>query len=367
MSEIKNYLKSFENTNDLINNLKSNNLIVKEKNNLILVKYKQKLKLTNPIFLHCRGLIFDKHTREIINFPMSGSTAFNNFIKNIPFSDCVIEESIDGTLINLYWYNGKWNTSTKSCIDAECKWKSDKTFHELFNLTVQNTNLDFTKLNTNFCYSFILCHPENINITQYNSPKLYHIFSRNLNNFKEFNLNIGVAKPFILKINKYNMHSVNDYNELVEKVNSFNFEKEGFMIFSKNRKFRVKLKNEYFLKAQSLKGNYNHHYYSIIKNLQNKKEYLGFFPEDHKYFNEVELNKTKLIDIVYNYYIKTKKLRLNINIPVIYRKAVIEIHKIYKSKYDEGYNNPSISKIDVMIYFNKMIDIHYFVQLLIHM
>ena len=67
-----------------------------------------------------------------------GCSDYTYFKDNFNWDDIVIEECIDGTLINVY-YNNKWCVSTKFCIDAdESKFRNDKTFRQLFDTVAKD-------------------------------------------------------------------------------------------------------------------------------------------------------------------------------------------------------------------------------------
>ena len=44
-----------------------------------------------------------------------------------------IQECFEGTLLSFYYYNNKWNMSTRSCLDAKNSfWASNKSYYDLF-------------------------------------------------------------------------------------------------------------------------------------------------------------------------------------------------------------------------------------------
>ena len=88
------------------------------------------------------------------------------FSQNIPLDKWLevnIEEFVDGTMINCFNHNDSWHISTRSFIGANCKWYSHKKFNEMFEEA--KGDMDFSKLNPNICYTFVLKHPENRIVT----------------------------------------------------------------------------------------------------------------------------------------------------------------------------------------------------------
>ena len=101
---------------DIIRGKKSN-ISIKEFDNLAIFKYITKY--DDSAVRACRGLILDKNTKKIVCQSNSGTLNFEEFITKVPINKCVIEENLEGTLINLYYHNNRWNVSTKFCINAE--------------------------------------------------------------------------------------------------------------------------------------------------------------------------------------------------------------------------------------------------------
>ena len=52
-------------------------------------------------------------------YPLSGGVNYQQFKKFIPFERVRFEESVDGTMINVFYYKNEWRVATKGCIDAK--------------------------------------------------------------------------------------------------------------------------------------------------------------------------------------------------------------------------------------------------------
>ena len=99
-----------------------------------------------------------------------------------------VEEFIDGTMINLF-YHDKWTISTRSCLYADCNWYSNKKFNTMFEEAEKNYKIDYNLLNKNYCYTFVLQHPENRIVTEYIEPKIILVQITDLNTLENINLN----------------------------------------------------------------------------------------------------------------------------------------------------------------------------------
>ena len=373
MSEIKNFIGKYDTTLDLINALKNNLLRIKENDNLILIRYNRGItNLSEDLIRQFRGLIIEKNTHNIVSFPISGGIDFEHFKNKVDWENCVIEESIDGTMIVLYYYNDQWNISTKTSLDGKCCWNSNKTFHDLFIDTSKKVGLNYEILNKRFCYTFVLCHPECRNITNYKFPDIYHISSRNMETLIEIDEEIGIKKPLLLKLNKYNKLKVKNFDELYKSLDKLNFDREGYMLYSKDRKYRVKLKSKSHKYVHELKGNYPNIIQKLLELKENeaKLEFLKYFPEYIDKFNSLDENIDKLSKKIYILYSDIKKKKLeNIEIPKIYSKIIVLLHNEYHNlmdKYRPEHHlyKPNITLKKVKHFISNSIEKNYLVAML---
>jgi len=365
MSLLKKYINDHKlgDFNDLYERLsKISHLNIRQTENLYLLKYNRtdnsdfKEDFKNyPFLKECRSIILEKNTNKIISQSLTFKDEQDTFVSKISWDDCVIEESIDGTLINLYYYNDNWNISTRGTLDANCFWNTTKTFLTLFNEAAELQKLNYDLLNKDFCYSFVLCHPESRNITKYNNPCLVHILSRNLVNLEESDEEIGIRKPNILKILNLNKLNLFSYDELLESLNYLDYQIEGYMLYSRNRKYRCKLRGKEHLELASIKGNEPFIEKRLIE-LKDEKDskFLNYFPEYSEKNNKINKVFDLITNSIYNYYLKTKIRKEYIDIPVIYRKAIYEIHGIYLKKLSEYQTGPRpiIRKLDITQWIN---------------
>ena len=150
--------------------------------NLYLVTYTRgKSDMNIPIVRACNGLIIEKNTNKIICQSFY-KTASDDETENYLLPDYTkskLEELNEGTLIRIFYYNNKWNYATKGCLVAKKSyWNSKKSFYDMFVdcLKVSNLNID-DKFDTKYCYSFIIRHPENKYIVNYEIPSLVHVLT----------------------------------------------------------------------------------------------------------------------------------------------------------------------------------------------
>ena len=147
---------TFENTQTTLNNYSTHDTFIKsilEKGihyytndslGLTILKYSKKhpnCNLEDPFTMKCRGLVVDTATRKIVSVPPEKSYRFEYFSSHIQnWNEVKVEEFVDGTMINVFNYQGEWHISTRSNIGANCRWFSDKKFSEMFDNVAKNAH-----------------------------------------------------------------------------------------------------------------------------------------------------------------------------------------------------------------------------------
>lgn len=324
---------NFENIKSLLSN-DPYNLIIKEDPNfpsLFMVTYDNNISNMNNEFVKlCRGLILEKNTNKIVcytfNKGIDADTSSYTCPPELDWKTTRVEHSIDGTQIRLFYYNNKWNYATTRCIDAnKARWFNKKSFYEMFKDA--EYLIDYSKLDTKCCYSFVLQHPENRIVVKYDKPTLVHVLTRNLETLEEINVNIGVKKPKVYK-------NFKKYSDVINAANGTDCE-EGYMLCDKNKN-RIKIKNIGYKKIKELRGNTNNLFYRYLQlrydNLVDT--YLSFFPEYTNNFKLYELDIRRLAKQVHQYYVNKHILKINDTIPKHIYPMIYKLHGEYMSKHN---------------------------------
>jgi hypothetical protein len=206
------------------------------------------------IIRECNGIIMEKNTFKIICYTFNRCMEDSSLDSILDIDNLYVEPALEGTLVRLYYYDDKWNISTKKCIDAsKSKWLSEKNFYQLFLECLNNYNIEEDLIKTN-CYSFILAHPENNIVVKYNSPLLFHISTRDLLTFQEIDHKINIQTPERTKIEK-------DYlpNLLGQLLNDTNLSYEGYILID-TKYNRQKLKTLLYKRVRTIWGNTNNRF-----------------------------------------------------------------------------------------------------------
>ena len=232
---------------------------------------------------------------EVLSFAPPKSLNKNRFMEENELSKCIQLDFAEGTMVNVFWDKtaDEWNINTKSCIGARCSWNSDKTFRFLFLDAMNETQLEFDELDKNYCYSFVLQHPENKIVVPLTEKKLILTNVYEINNEGE-NITI-TSRPDVVKNFKGNhifentIESFEFWDELLEHYASDNLEytQQGIVVVNKEG-HRLKLRNRNYERVKHLKGNNPklqfHYYYLRQKGMVS--EFLKYYPEYRVLFSQ---------------------------------------------------------------------------------
>ena len=161
-------LQTLINTNkDYLNIIKSEGITVKtiNKYNIALLKYNYDYTNFDKDWKkYCRGCIIDLLTNKLICIPPMKAFDINESTLNE--TPIVVQNLIDGTMINLFYHQNEWIISTRSSIGGYNKWTKGKNFKNMFD---ECREFNYEELDTNLTYSFLMRHKNNSNISNINS------------------------------------------------------------------------------------------------------------------------------------------------------------------------------------------------------
>lgn len=295
---------------------------------------------------------------QVVGFAPPKSLHADTFINK--YSEGTIgiqaEEFVEGTMINVFFdssvgVTGSWEISTRNTVGATSsffKSPASKTFRQMFMEAAAECKLDINKLENEFCYSFVLQHPENRIVVPFSKAQLYLVgvykIDRNNNSVDYFDthgfrqffnelLGTTVKFPQIYEFNKY--------SELIEKYGSMNtsYDIVGVIIHNKETGERTKIRNPVYEQVRNLRGNQpklQYQYLSLRKEGK-VKDFLKFYPENKAEFStfrdQVHLFTNTLYSNYVSCYIKKEKPLLEFSEQ--YRTHMFNIHKIYMNELRE--------------------------------
>ncbi len=332
--------------------LVENGLIYKnyEELGLYIVKYnKKKAKLYDENVKLCRGLVCEMNTNKIVCSPPIKSVDLVTFLDKTD-GPIVYEEFLDGTMINLFYYEGEkyegWLISTRSTIGAHCKFYSDKDFAELFN-ECKCDNFDYELFNRKFTYTFVLQHPENRIVVEYKQPSLTLVEITEVTD-KTINRGISIQSEIInlsgLDIKTPTLYVFENVEEMYRYVDTQDYsfqgivlkglsssnveEQNGFIEYN-----RSKFRNPAYNYVKTLKGNSCNDLETYLSLRQSGylKAYLSYFPEFQETFNVYMNILHEITTNTYKYYQEclVHKRIAHKDLPFIYKPLCYELHKQY--------------------------------------
>lgn len=365
MEAVKNFLKSVENVEQLKLKLLEKGIVFNEmpEKKLIILKYDKPnplCDLSDEFTSYCRGLVLDTTNLNLVCIPPEKAYKYSELIPHdIDYSKLVFEEFYDGTMINLWFHNNEWNISTRSKIDAECKWYSDKTFKELFYEAVEKDNLKINELNKNICHSFLLKHQENRIVKKYNTPGLVLVHCIDMEThklisnedikelYKKEGVHINVAKKYDFK----------DIESISNHMNDLTFESQGLVI--KYNNYRTKIRNQNYNFVKNMRGNtpkvLNH--YLELRKRKLVKQFLYYYPEYKEEFRGYMEEINRMTGLLHHCYKGNHIHRRDTNgylsvndIPYELKPLVYELH----GNYLKSNRTQKITYDYVKFYFNNL-------------
>jgi len=253
-------------------------LDVKEKDNLVLLKYRQlDADWTKTALYDCRGIILDRTNADwnIVSFPYN--KFFNigeGYCAKIDWDTAKFYEKADGSLINIYFYNGIWNVQTSGTIDGLFRTSGgEMTFAELFWFSVKEMYSSvenfIARLDVNNNYMFELCTPYNIVVTQHNdfTVKLHGV--RNMQTLKY----VDIETIDLVRVKTYDLKHVDD---MIAQFEDMSWQEEGFVVCDANFN-RAKCKNPKYVAVHHVATGVSP--YAIMNVIKTNEidEYLVYF------------------------------------------------------------------------------------------
>jgi hypothetical protein len=254
----------------------------------------------------CRSIVINSENKVVCVSPPK-SISSDTFIQKYPDlnDDIVIQEFIEGTMINVFYdnsigVNGAWEISTKSVVGANTsfyKSKNSKSFREMFLEAVKECNLSLDSLNKFLCYSFVLQHPNNRIVVPFVKPKLYLVAVYYIKNLGKTNIEVSSYSVNSIRhldwgnttIQFPEIYDKTSYTELIQKYASMNtnYHILGFMMYNLKTGERAKVRNPVYEQIRQLKGNQPklQYQYLCLRKQGKVGEYLKFFPESKVEFS----------------------------------------------------------------------------------
>jgi hypothetical protein len=361
---------------DILNSPKTSSsklLKIKKTPNYSVICYNKEMLAYDLISSYglCRSVIVN-NSNKVVSFSPPKATPCEEFIKNS--SETIAEEFIEGTMINVFWdpdigVTGGWEIATKNTIGAASsfyKGANNKTFREMFLEACLENNLILPMLNPNYCYSFVLQHPENRIVVPFKKPQLYLVAVYCIQNVDK-NVIVNIVNPRDLisgfemsnvSVKFPNVYTFTNYAELIETYASMNtsYDIVGVMLHNLVTGERSKIRNPVYEQVRNLRGNQPklQYQYLCLRKEGKVSDFLKFYPEKKKEFSkfrdQVHLFTNTLFENYRACYIKKEKPLKEFSDQ--YRTHMFKIHQLFMDELRE--KNQFITNTIVQKYVNEL-------------
>ena len=190
----------------------------------------------NPIVIECRSLILDISTFEVVSRKFDRFFNYGEaleYYEDFNLSRSIIMEKADGSLIGVYYHNGKWHISTRGMAFAEGEHTFGGTFKDkvlnAFGMDEQEFQSIFSVFNKNLTFVFEYTSPENRIVTKYEQPEMV-LLSAN-DGEKEWDyetMYCNLVAYGVKNIRKVKTYQASDMDVVVKLANSLPDLQEGF-------------------------------------------------------------------------------------------------------------------------------------------
>ena len=333
-----------------------------------------------------RSLIVNLNSKKIVVFSPVKSLNLSE-LNESNMVNIRAEEFVEGTMVNLF-YDAElqsWDIATRSTVGGNVKFYRDvsKTFYMLFEEACVACGLNYEdNFNKDYCYSFVVQHPENRIVTPFEKPSLYLIASYCFNEIQEddktmlkvighdfnndnlLNDNMKEVKTYLTNNTCVKFPEI--YNETSHKkenyINQYASQNTDYkvvgVVFKQldNPFIRYKCRNPNYEDVRRMRGNQSKGQYTYLELRKSGKmaKYLKLYPEDKKKFNVFREQVHNFTYALYNNYVRCyiKKEKPLGEWPKQYRIHMYAVHQKYLSDYVT--QKKSISLTDVIFYFNEL-------------
>jgi len=319
--ELQQYINSHTN---YIKIARENNFKVKTYKGLKILSYSYDSPISEDLSwaMFCKGAVISPDNKIICLGPVRASAVQEHEHEE----GDTYEHLIDGTMINLFHYNGEWIISTRSEIGGYNKWNGKKSFRELFD---ECSKLDMVTLPKDLSYSFVMRHTENRNVSPITDNELILCEAYDYSNDT-----IRRIHPSEFPDNIYTKTISYDNKEEFMKMYQgpvIDYATKGYTI--KRGSHRYKWINPYFDEIKNLKINMNNHMlnYIELRHNGNLSKYLRYYPEHKHLFNNYKEKIHTFTNDLYSCYKNTfiHKTSEKSEIPYHMKPLIYEIHKKY--------------------------------------
>ena len=249
--------------------------------NLVLLKYSQiESPMGEKVVQQCRGIILDEaNDWAVVARPYD---KFFNYgeghAARIDWQSAQVYEKLDGSLITMYWYGGKWHIASSGTPDAGGEiWGSGRTLADMFWEAWRKAGYMLpSALFMDYSFMFEFCSPYNRVVVRYDEPQIVlHGIRRNYDG-REARLDFIAARMDWPLAKSFKLNSIDDILQAAKELKPL--EQEGYVVVDKGFN-RVKIKSPAYVALAHLKDGFSQRRIMELVRSNEGDEFLNYFPE----------------------------------------------------------------------------------------
>lgn len=302
----------------------------------------------------------------VVGFAPPKSILAETFMATHPINEnLVVEEFVEGTMLNVFFNAGVWEVATKQTIGANVRFYTNNvdTFYSMFLDAMQSTGLNLDMLDKKNSYSFVLQHPKNRIVVPFQNAMLYLVAVYQITLVEETNtydiVNVSASSELLLCVKTpARYHGWYTYGDLIQHYASINtpYECLGVMMRDPLTGERAKIRNPVYERVRRLRGNQPKlmYHYLCLRKQGEVGEFLNYFPEHKSAFASYRTQMHIFTQNIFQYYIQCymKKANPLSEFPPQYRPHMFNLHRTYLDVLKEKHQH--ITKTFVIAYVNSL-------------
>jgi hypothetical protein len=317
---------------------------------LAMIYYdKESAVMTAPHVEYFRSVVWNKETNTPVCAAPCRGRKFSDAVDSaVNVSAAVVEEFIDGVMINMFWHDDDWQLATRTQLGAHCRYYSaDTHFDDLFWAAFKDGGLSTDALDKATCYSWVLQHPKEriVVAPAHGIPRIYLVeMSRIGADGQHTVLTVAESAPSVFKACLPARYSLASLEAVKEHVATWGrrlgHQYQGVVIkqdAATGAAQRWKLRTNQYDEARHLRGNHANRGYRWLELWAEGKlgKYLRVFPEEDADANGLIYRYKTITQELHRRYVeiyRDRRYPLG-EAPHKFRKLLWELHQAGSGTY----------------------------------
>ena len=279
-----------------------------EYNNLYQFKYNQiESQMSNSVVQQCRGVVLDRDQNWKVVCHI-----FNKFFNLhelhaalIDWNTAKVFSKEDGSLIQVFWYDGEWQMTTSGSPDGSGNVGDyGFTFRDLFWDCWNDLKYQLPE-NKDLSYAFELCTKYNRIVVNHDKSRIVFLGARhNEYGYELWPQHIGQFYNWEI-VKQFDFGYTDEIEIALQKMDGM--QQEGFVVFDGTN--RVKMKCEDYVRKHRLVSSMSQRNLIDIIRQNETEELLAYFPEWEKEHDNLKIEYESLVHSIESVYNKSKNIR----------------------------------------------------------